>query len=155
VSGEPAAPVDAGRRAALRLLAAVGALPVAAGWGALGSWLGCAPTSSGAGRGLQRAWADPEAMAALGRVWLEQQAQPASEGPLLAELGWPAAFDAQEAGPIEIRAWLAEQHRRDWLEGRQVAVAGFRLSASEVRVYALAALWSDAGRLVRSPEATP
>ena len=63
---------------------------------------------------------------------------------LVDELGWPDAGDDTDSSTL--RAWLAERQRSDWIEGRVVGLETFRITATEARLYGLAALLSETAR---------
>jgi hypothetical protein len=131
------------RRDALRLLSAAGLAPLVAGTGVFG---GCGGEQRGRLEALAPLWNDPALephMARIGRLWLDAQTPVPGTGELLQTLGWPGR---EEASLSDLRRWLWQRQRDDWLVGRVYAVNEFRLAHTEVRLYALA-------ELLRQPDA--
>jgi len=118
-------PADMGRRQALRLLAVLGLWP-----------LSCidhySPTSDA--RRLLELRPDREAAALLGRAWLDAQSGAPSTAELLRELA-PHGYEGEA-----LREALEQAHRKDLFAERYERIAGWRLSRTEVRLYALLAL---------------
>ena len=81
----------------------------------------------------------PASAAAVGRAYLGQLPERRSIDHLVADLG--EVWQAPGAGQVEdLRARLQARIRDDFAHGRTVAVEGWILAESEVRLYALAAL---------------
>ena len=136
-------PKDPERRAALRLLVAAGILPLTAGATGLLSLTSCRGEQNPEDQAFRRVLSDAEGMVATGRAWLNAQppSPPITIGSLLEAIRWP-----ETAGPPTdeaLRRWLAERQREDWLLGRVVSLNGVRMTATEVRLYALAALFAQ------------
>lgn len=136
------------RREAVRLLAALG---WTLGAGSPGWLAGCAPDTAAGGAFFLPVMDEPDAMIALGRAWLRSQAAQPTQEQLLSALGWSPAL-ASDAPAL--RDWIAARHARDWIDGRVLEVNGFRLSATEVQLYALAALLAEQGVLGTAAAAT-
>ena len=114
---------------------------------ALASLLGCDRRLTLA-QALAGFYSDPASAARVGQAVLAavpaegtaEAVVAALAGDRRAELERLAASD-----PGGLRTLLREQHRRDFEEGRTVAIAGWVLSRTEARLCAVAALASRAG----------
>ena len=135
-------PQDPERRAALRLLVATGLLPLTAGATGLLSLTSCRGEQNAEDQAFRRVLSDAEGMIATGRAWLN--AQPPSPAITIASLleAIRSPETSQAPTDAELRRWLAERQREDWLLGRVVSLNGVRLTATEVRLYGLAALFA-------------
>ena len=134
-------PTDPTRRAALRLLAAAGVLPLTAGTASLLAATGCGSDRRRHEQAFARLLPDSGGMVVVGRAWLASQPGEVTVASLVDALGGPDTGDEPT-----LRAWLAKRQRRDWLEGNVVGLATFRITATEARLYALAALLSEPAR---------
>jgi hypothetical protein len=125
------------RRAALRLLAAAGLAPLAAGAGGLA---GCRDARRPGGPDPAQLITHPADMARVGELWLEAQNAAPDVAALVDALS--ARGDRDEDA---LRRRLADRQREDWIEGRVEEVRGFRFARTELELYALAALLGRAG----------
>jgi hypothetical protein len=105
--------------------------------------LGIDPPRSDLARTLVATLRRPDSAAAVGRAYLARYPTEAAPARLVAGIidGWERdGFDAARAGRRALRRRLGEQVRRDFARGRVVSVDGWVLSASEARLFALAAV---------------
>lgn len=108
----------------------------------LSALAGCGPDAELGGR-LAGFYGDPEAAAAVGRVWLAASPEEADRA-LLIERMADGSLDEWERlarrDPEALRAAVRARHRTDFAEDRVVRLNGWILSETEVRLCALAAL---------------
>jgi hypothetical protein len=94
-------------------------------------------------RRVRASFTDPDAAVVLGKAYLAARREPAGVGCLATELTacdpiWEAALRSGSAA--DLRRLAAEQCRIDFTAGRLVAVDGWVLGLTEVRLCGLAAL---------------
>jgi hypothetical protein len=128
-------------------LAGSGAVVAALAAPALATLFGCGrrPTLAQALVGFYR---DPESAARVGQAVLAAVPSEATAEAVVAALAGDrrAELEALAASdPAALRALLQEQHRRDFEDGRTVAIDGWVLSRTEARLCAVAALARRAG----------
>ena len=103
------------------------------------------PPGSDLARALVATLRRPDSAAAVGRAYLTRVPAEALSVRLVEGIREGLARDGFDpvvpAGrPAELRSRLGERVRRDFAEGRVVAVDGWVLAATEARLFALAAL---------------
>lgn len=129
-----------GRVSRRRLLAVIGAAGIflAAGWRTRG--LAAVPDAEVAR--LVGLFKHRGSARAIGRVYLAARPEEADARRLVDLIGRadddPPLLDA--ANDTELRAWIRQRQARDFATGRIVKLDGWLLSATEVRICALAAL---------------
>ena len=119
------------RRQALAYVTALAVLPQQA-------LLGCsAETDRSRIVALRR---DQRSAERLGRAWLDSQSPQPSAAELVARICGESGCAELGADSDGMRRWIARRHRSDFERGNLVSLNGWRLSETEVALYALVAI---------------